>query len=421
LELLATVFADPARATRERIAQLDALIAGIHEETEPRIVLALGRSGLYADRMAGCREAHWRVLRTALRGGAATLAINALINLCLDDCLSGAWDEGWALADEGLGLCDRYCYALLAAPLRFAQAFIAGARGDSRTARALAADLDRWAGLRGAGLVQSYAGLARGVAALGTGDFDDACDQLSTVCPAAGLPPYAPNALWAAPYLVEAAVRTNQWAEAAAQAETMYRAGLDELSPRLAMVTFASRALAHAEDGTKLFEEAVTVPGGERWPFDLARARLAYGQRLRRMRAITGARQQLRAALDSFEQLGAHPWADRAANELRATHETRARTPLAGAEPLTAQEWEIAQLAARGLTNKQIGERLFLSHRTVGTHLYRIFPKLGITSRAALRDALDESKALPPRPRPDRAHPAGTRANPRRPRAHGAS
>jgi DNA-binding CsgD family transcriptional regulator len=62
-----------------------------------------------------------------------------------------------------------------------------------------------------------------------------------------------------------------------------------------------------------------------------------------------------------------------------------------GPRSLTPQEWQIAQLAAAGLTNKQIGERLFLSHRTVAAHLYRLFPRLGITSRAALRDALGES------------------------------
>ena len=88
----------------------------------------------------------------------------------------------------------------------------------------------------------------------------------------------------------------------------------------------------------------------------------------------------------------------RAVIELRATGivdlSPQGPTSVTGTAALTAQELEIASLAARGLTNKQIGQRLYLSHRTVSAHLYRIFPKLGITTRAALRDALD---AAPPK------------------------
>ena len=117
--------------------------------------------------------------------------------------------------------------------------------------------------------------------------------------------------------------------------------------------------------------------------------RLAYGERLRRARSGRAAGAQLTAAHDAFQRLGAMPWARRAAAELRATGQAPAAASTNGtAEPLTAQEHEIASLAAAGLTNKQIGERLYLSHRTVSGHLYRIFPKLGISTRAALRDAL---------------------------------
>jgi DNA-binding CsgD family transcriptional regulator len=101
--------------------------------------------------------------------------------------------------------------------------------------------------------------------------------------------------------------------------------------------------------------------------------------------------------------LGARPWAVRAHNELRATGIATTARPNTHAAALTAQERQIATLAATGLTNKQIGQQLFLSHRTVGAHLHRIFPRLGITSRAALRDALetitpDENDGRAPRP-----------------------
>lgn len=115
---------------------------------------------------------------------------------------------------------------------------------------------------------------------------------------------------------------------------------------------------------------------------------LAYGEHLRRARATIDARGYLSAALSTFEALGARPWAIRAGNELRASGLAGARADSHRMATLTAQEHQVAALAASGLTNEQIGERLYLSHRTVAAHLYQIFPRLGITSRAALRDAL---------------------------------
>ncbi|MGW3667971.1 helix-turn-helix domain-containing protein [Streptomyces sp. NPDC005141] len=103
------------------------------------------------------------------------------------------------------------------------------------------------------------------------------------------------------------------------------------------------------------------------------------------------ARPLLGAALHVFERLGAHPWTERARAELRAagvTPGTTSRTSLDALAELTARQVQIARLAAAGLTNREIGERIFLSPRTVGFHLYRVFPKLGITSRGQLRDAL---------------------------------
>jgi DNA-binding NarL/FixJ family response regulator len=93
--------------------------------------------------------------------------------------------------------------------------------------------------------------------------------------------------------------------------------------------------------------------------------------------------------VETFDRLGAKTMAQRAHNELRATGIAATTRPDIPTVALTAQERQIAELAATGLTNKQIAQRLFLSHRTVGAHLHRIFPKLGITSRAALRDALE--------------------------------
>ena len=124
------------------------------------------------------------------------------------------------------------------------------------------------------------------------------------------------------------------------------------------------------------------------FPFLRARTLFSFGRWLRRHRRTADSREPLRDAINLFDALGATRWSERARAELRATGEKIGpRTPEAR-DRLTAQELQIAELAVAGLSNREIGERLFLSHRTIGSHLYRIFPKLGITARTQLRAAL---------------------------------
>jgi DNA-binding CsgD family transcriptional regulator len=200
-------------------------------------------------------------------------------------------------------------------------------------------------------------------------------------------------------------MRTGRHAEAAAHVTAVREANLAAISPRLALITGGAAAIAAPDhQDSDLFEQALATPGTNRWPFDLARIQLLYGEHLRRTKATTHARSHLTTALDTFQRLGAQPWAARAGNELRATGLSRGQAAASGPASLTPQQREIAKLAAAGLTNKQIGERLFLSPRTVATHLYQLFPKLGVTSRAALRDALT---ALPDeQPQGDEQGPA---------------
>ena len=95
-----------------------------------------------------------------------------------------------------------------------------------------------------------------------------------------------------------------------------------------------------------------------------------------------------------FDALGVEPWGERARRELRASGESsRRRTPQA-LDELTPQELQIVQMAADGLSNREIGQRLYLSHRTVESHLYRVFPKLGVSSRAQLAAAIDTTPAV---------------------------
>ncbi|UXX96211.1 LuxR C-terminal-related transcriptional regulator [Streptomyces sp. AD2-2] len=173
------------------------------------------------------------------------------------------------------------------------------------------------------------------------------------------------------------------------------KSDIPSISPRLAMVTDAAEAMSVPDFiDHDLFEAAVATPGAERWPFDWARICLAYGERLRRAKAGGAARVHLDAALGTFERLGAAPWSARAADELRASGIPVRQLEPAGSELLarhallTPQERVAAQLAATGLTNKQIAARLFLSPRTVAAHLRSVFRKLNVTSRGGLRDAL---------------------------------
>jgi DNA-binding NarL/FixJ family response regulator len=102
----------------------------------------------------------------------------------------------------------------------------------------------------------------------------------------------------------------------------------------------------------------------------------------------------LRAARDEFVRSGTRPWVERARRELRAAGESTPDLAVSGWDLLTPQESQIARLVIEGLGNKEIGRRLYLSHRTVGSHLYRMFPKLGVSSRAQLVRALRDPTQL---------------------------
>jgi DNA-binding CsgD family transcriptional regulator len=126
----------------------------------------------------------------------------------------------------------------------------------------------------------------------------------------------------------------------------------------------------------------------DRWPLWRGRLLLAHGRWLRRHRRVMDSRASLREARRVFDAIGTSSWGEQARRELRASGERSRRRLPDARDDLTAQELQIAQLAAEGLSNREIGQRLFLSHRTISTHLYRVFPKLGITSRAELGAAL---------------------------------
>ncbi|MGP7998327.1 MAG: AAA family ATPase [Streptosporangiaceae bacterium] len=381
--------ADPARTAAAALPQLDAAVAGLVGEVNPSRVVRVALATQFVDRQAACRTALWQVVRAGTDGGAVASALNAQMLLSRDAFWTGQWDEAQRLADDAAGRCREHGYVLLAWPGRHVQALIAAARGDYGTAGAVAGELLSWATPRQAQLLRCYAWQVHTLAALGRADFDEAYRQASKISPAGTLASHVPYALLVQLDLVEAAARAGHQAEAAAHAAAIRTAGLARLSARQALIAHAATAITAADDRAPgLFEQALAVPGADRWPFDMARVHLLFGERLRRTRAVTGSRAHLLEAGQIFGRLGAAPWAQRAATELRAAGQAGPQAGPCATPALTSQEREVALLAASGLTNKQIGERLFLSHRTVGFHLHRLFPKLGVSSRAALRDAL---------------------------------
>ncbi len=389
LDLLAKTHADPARSAISILSQLDAAIAGLSRETAQWRTMVVSAAAARTDRLAGCRVALWQVARIGRESGAVLPAISALTLLSLDGFLTGAWDEAWQVADECLRACQSHGHFAGAWMVREQLAMIAAARGDEELVRELTEELLRWAMPRGITLAQMAVHRVGCLAALGRGHFEEAYREAARISPPGILASHVPHALWAVMDLVEAAVRTGRQQEAAAHVAAARAARIAEISSRLALLVTGSAALAAPTDQARqLFERALGIRGADRWPFEFARVQLAFGEHLRRVRAPGEARAQLGAALAAFRALGARPWAERAANELRAARLIPAKTECHRVTALTAQERQIVSLAAAGLTNRQIGERLYLSPRTVGSHLYRVFPKLGVSSRAGLRDAL---------------------------------
>ncbi|MER7580794.1 AAA family ATPase [Kitasatospora sp. NPDC097691] len=224
---------------------------------------------------------------------------------------------------------------------------------------------------------------------LGQGRAGDAADRLHTLT--TGPHRHHVSATRAVPDLVEAAVRLGTPERAAEPYERYARWAVAADRPWAEALRLRCQALLGPDElAETAYRAALDLHEPGHRPFEQARTALLYGEWLRRTRRRTDARPHLRAALETFDRLAAHPWAARARTELSATG-TPAPTPTpAGTpqSPLTPQELQIARLAAQGLTNRDIAAQLFLSPRTVAHHLYKAYPKLNITSRTELTAVL---------------------------------
>lgn len=393
--LLVETFAAPLTASAWALDELDRTIDRLDDTFDVELVIHTSMAAFYTDRLARCRQALERVARKGREDGAAASALIALNMISFADLAAGRWDDAVQAVAESWPLSEETGYPFYGLSGSYAAALVAARRGDLEDCAERCEAILAWAAPRQLGRLDDYAHHALGEAALGAGDFEQAYAHATAIGAPGSIHTHDPQALWSAWDLVDAALHTGRTEEARAHAEALHDADPGRLSPRLALVATTALAMVAPDDSAAdLFDEALGTPGVEAWPFELARARLAHGERLRRLRRTRDARIQLEAARDGFDRLGARLWSQRATTELRATGATRrtgAAGGVGGVASLTPQELEVAQLAAGGLSNRDIGTRLYVSPRTVSAHLYRIFPKLGITSRAALRDALGDS------------------------------
>ena len=263
-----------------------------------------------------------------------------------------------------------------------------GALGESETAIALTEEAEQSLISTGATHMLAYVQVARGLRALGEGRHAEAYAELHRIFDLADPAHHLVPCCWYIGDLAEAAAHSDHHAEA--------RALMEQLQPLVkhtksswiqTAMRFARAQLADDAKADLSFQEALAADI-TLWPFQRGRLLLAHGGWLRRRRRVSESRSPLRSARDTFDALGAIQWAERARQELRAAGETSRARKREAWDRLSPQEIQIATMAAEGLSNREIGRKLYLSHRTVGSHLYRTFPKLGITSRVQLTSAL---------------------------------
>ncbi|MCX4426091.1 helix-turn-helix transcriptional regulator [Streptomyces mirabilis] len=335
------------------------------------------------------REALSRLRAPGVRGASGGV-LSALEWACVD---SGRWDDALAAAREAGDIAAAYKMETVAGSADLTTAIVAAMRGEHDQVAPLLARV------RAAVDTSEYRGFAAriwqtaGVAALAQGNYVTAYAQLSRLFAADGTPLHHHFSYLAVADLAAAAVRAERHLEARTLLERALARVDPAPGPRLAQLTARARGLLAEPDSAEAHLAApLADPTGDTWPFERAQLQLDYGEWLRRQRRINDAKPILVTALETFRRLGAAPWTRRAESELRACGVTvQAPQGAPGAlDGLTAQQREIVILAGHGLTNGEIADRLFLSPRTVASHLYRSYPKLGIAGRRQLRDIIDQ-------------------------------
>lgn len=289
---------------------------------------------------------------------------------------------------EGLALAEETGEWIVWLGLKATAGLVAALRGETEQAARMIGELRLHSLFLGMPFVTVMAQQTDGLLALFDGRAMEAYDVLARAFDPVD-PHYHSVSRWLlAPDLADAAVAAGT----VKQARELL-ADLPDLTRRLPsemMVVahaYTEAVLAPDDTAEERYAAALAALPAD-WTLSRARLHLHHGRWLRRQRRNVDARHPLRLARAEFDRVGAQPWAEMAREQLRATGESNGRRHANTGEQLSAQEMQIALLASQGLSNREIGQRLFISHRTVGAHLYRIYPRLGITGRGKLAAAL---------------------------------
>ncbi|WP_187414164.1 ATP-binding protein [Nonomuraea sp. PA05] len=411
-------WSDPGVELRNRVVSLAERLAEHDDDPELLVALAtaapIERGGELIERLTRLREARLDGAMARLLGVAAsTIGAHELSAAFLDDSIpdlrtqgrlgllaqsltsqlfnhmmTSDWPTAMLVAEECERLTRETQQPRWQSAVLSVLAMLAGLRGDMERGQELAAQSER---LLGSVSISSNIAViqhARGLIALCAGQHTAAFGHLWRAFDRRDT---AYHPIWSSfmlGELAEAAVLAEHRELARTALAAMEDMGARTPSPYLHVGLRHARAvLADDADAEGLFKAALEADLTS-WPTARARLLLAHGVWLRRQRRITEARVPLRAARDACDKLGLLAWGEKARQELRAAGEgSHLRVPTS-AEQLTPQELHIAKLAATGLSNREIGQQLYLSHRTVSTHLHHAFRKLGIVSRGRLRDVL---------------------------------
>ena len=307
----------------------------------------------------------------------------------------GSWASAEIMVDESGRLAEEVGQSWWRTGSLIARATLRGLQGATDAAERLVAEAEKTAVSQRLNDLICMIEFARGVTWLGAGRPSAALEHLTRVFDRNDPAFHEAARFMSITYLADAAAQSGQRQVAAEIVGELETYAQRTPSPALhSGLLYARAVLARDDCAEKLYDTALRSDL-KHHAIDHARQQLGYGAWLRRQRRATESRAPLRAAQHVFDALGCVPWGERARQELRASGEqSRERVP-AARDQLSTQELQIAQMAATGMTNREIGQQLYLSPRTVGSHLYRLFPKLGVTSRNQLGAALDGAHESP--------------------------
>ena len=299
-----------------------------------------------------------------------------------------AWRGDFGAASAAIAEAEAVTRATGSRLAPYAAVLLAALRGREADTLPLIESVIRDAGAGGQGIGVQWAQWVSSILFNGLGSYDRA---LAAAERAAEEMPQLFISAWARPELIEAAVRSGKPERATAALELLVEVTSTAGTDWAMGINARSRALmSEGKAAERLYQEALDHLSRTRLRPELARAQLLYGEWLRREERRVDARAQLRAAYEQFTAIGMEAFAERARRELLATGERVRKRAVETRDDLTAQERQIAGLARDGLSNQEIGARLFLSQHTVAYHLRKVFSKLEITSRNQLTQVLPE-------------------------------